>query len=552
MSSHPNAASSTQTHHNPTPTEDPVVDVVILGGGFAGAAFATLLGRLRPGTRSIVLEARAEGEYKVGNVGEATVELSAFFLYRVLGLYDLLSEEHLPKHGLRYWFSSSDATRLEEMSEVGAEHIPGIPSFQLHRVSLERRLRELAVAEGAQILRPARVRNVELAEDGPHRVCFEGESGPQSLRARWVIDASGRNTILSRQLGLRRRVEEHPTAAVWGRWRGVKDLDGTAVLGADPRTPKLKRLGAARRLATNHFCGRGWWAWAIPLAGGLDSIGLVWDKSRFELPGSGSKIDRYREFVTTTPGLRELLEDAEIADGDAMSYSHLPYRTERYADRGWALVGDAAAFLDPYYSPGLDHASISIYATARLLQRQLDGELPGDALGEALDQHNDLFLRSYPRWLEALYTDKYELLGDAQLTGASFLMDTALYYLGVVSPVYRDVEALAIPLFGQPVWQATAAYKFMKTYKARLVRLAEKRQRLGLYGQRNEEWRDFSGSFGLERESVKPLTQGIKIWAGLEWETFWASLRPGSRRPITTEPATREVGTREVGDASAA
>jgi flavin-dependent dehydrogenase len=126
----------------------------------------------------------------------------------------------------------------------------------------------------------------------------------------------------------------------------------------------------------------------IPLRGGETSIGVVYDKRLFEFPGGVPAREGFEDFIRTHSGIRELVEDAKMVEGDLNSYRHLPYTTDRYMDRGWALLGDAATFIDPFYSPGLDHASISVYSTTRLLRQDLMGELDDEALGTAVDEHN--------------------------------------------------------------------------------------------------------------------------------------------------------------------
>ena len=108
-------------------------DVVVVGGSFSGAGFATLLRRWRPDCRLLVVERAAAFTHRAG---EATVEMSSCFLHRVLRLNDHLAREHLPKHGLRYWFSDGGDRRLAEMTEVGPRELPRLPSFQLDRARL--------------------------------------------------------------------------------------------------------------------------------------------------------------------------------------------------------------------------------------------------------------------------------------------------------------------------------------------------------------------------------------------------------------------------------
>lgn len=517
-------------------------DIVAIGGAFAGAAFTLLLRRWLPGARVLIVERNAFFHRKVG---EATVEVSGCFLHRVLGLFDHLSREQLPKHGLRYWFADHAERSFFEMSEVGPKEMPRLASFQLDRAKLDQHLLDTARAEGAEVMRPARVAEVELGWP-ESRVTIESEAGLRTVRARWVLDASGRQTVISRKLKLHQRVEEHPTAAVWARFEGVKDMDGPQVLGGDPCQTRLQSIGPARRLATNHFCDYGWWCWVIPLSSGQTSIGLVYNKELYEPPGEGSLRERFLRFLASRPGLRELTAEAKIVEEewgeDFMQLSHLPYRTSQYMDKGWALVGDAASFLDPYYSPGLDHASMSIYATARIIEQDLKGGLGEAMLEKEVARHNAAFTRSYDRWLDALYIGKYELMGDADLLGAAFLLDTGLYYIGVVTPVQKNLEAIANPAFGIDLPQATWAYKLMKGINRRLQKLARLRRAAGTYGRNNVGLHRYSRAFGVGvSKSLPGLLKGFRIWMSVELECLGHRIRHGRVDTSAPVPAPVEM-----------
>ena len=515
-------------------------DVVIVGGAFSGASLAALLRRWRPERRVLVVERSEAFDRKVG---EATVEISSFFLHRVLGLHDLLAREHLPKHGLRYWFHADRRDELPEMTEVGPAEVPRLPAFQLDRAKLDESLLALARKEGAHVIRPGRIVDFDLGWPETSVEIETGDGERRRVVTRWLLDASGRHALLARKLRLRKRVEEHPTAAAWGRWSGVADLDGPSVLGKDPRKPRVPAIAPARRLATNHFCGYGYWVWAIPLADGDTSVGVVYDKSLFELPAGDSLEARYRSFLETAPGIRELLAKAQLREGDFHAYSHLPYTTSRYMDRGWALVGDAASFLDPYYSPGLDHASISTYATAKIVSGDLGGSLDESALDTAIETHNDQFLRSYPKWLAGIYLGKYELMGDAELTGASFLMDTALYYLGIVTPVHQDIDNLRIPVYGERIPPTRIAYRLMRFYNRRLVFLARHRRRTGVYGRRNRGERILRPAAGLGPAGAWPMLRaGLALWLKAELRRWWPGRREREVREVEN-PAPRETAT---------
>lgn len=513
-------------------------DVVVVGGALAGAATALLLRRFAPAARVLVVERQARFGRKVG---EATVEVSARFLHTLLGMSAHLEAEQLPKHGLRFWFTDGPGRGLDEMTEVGSAFVPKLPSFQLDRSTLDEAALAAAVAAGCELARPAKVTAVDVGWPESRLTLAHEEGDERRVTARWVIDASGRQVFLARRLGLLEEVDEHPTTAHWARWRGVADMDGPAVLGDDPERPRLPPLAPKRRNATNHFCGYGWWCWVIPLAGGDTSIGLVHDRRHFALPGEGEATlaERYRAFLAAQPGLRELVAGAEMAADDFLAYKHLPYRVARHAGRGWALVGDASGFIDPYYSPGLDMVTMTAWASARLVADELGGGLPEAALDERLAVHNRRFRRSYERWLDALYLGKYELMGDAELVACAYLVETALYYLGVVTPIYAEPEAAANPAFGLDNVGANLSYAFMSRFNRRLNRLARFRRATGRYGRQNVGRRFLGPVPGLGRHALPMLWSGLKLWLRLERDALGARLRYGRQDVSRPVPATR-------------
>lgn len=504
---------------------------MIVGGALSGAASALLLRRRLPECRILIVENADAFDQKVG---EATVEVSATFLSQVLDLSDYLWRAHLPKHGLRFWFSDRDDRHLSEMTEVGPRAVPEQLTFQLDRAELDEHLLRLAADAGAEVARPAKAEAVEIGWPRS-RVTLSGEGGEREVTCRWLIDASGRHSFLGRRLRLLERVESHPIAAMWGRWRGVANIDGQEITGQGGEPTLLPPIPASRFLATNHFCGYGYWCWLIPLRDGKTSIGVVYNKELVEWPDGWSLEDRYRRFLSSRPGLRDLLADAKLEPGDLRAYHHLPYRTSRYMDRGWALVSDAAGFLDPYYSPGLDHAAMSVTATAEIVGADLAGADDAE-IEERIKEHNRSFLRSYEWWLQSLYIGKYETLGDAQLTAASYLLDTSFYFQFLLRPIRRRLSDIRIPAFGLDLWQAAACYRFIRFYNRRLSRLARQRRQLGVYGRRNNGRHVLFRRFGYGLHGLPTLLRGLLLWTGAELATLFHRLRKGKLR-MTLPPA---------------
>ncbi len=369
-------------------------DVIILGGAFSGASAAILLRREHPQLRVLIIEKATAFDEKVG---EATTEMSAMFLTRRLAMWHHLEAEQLPKEGLRFWFSNEKVTGHANATEAGGYLRSAVPSFQLRRDALDEYLLATAVKEGAELLRPAKARDVQLGDfDSKLTVEVGNEAGDEvrELSCRWLLDATGRVTFLGRRLGIIERNDDHPTAAIWCRWRDVRNIDDLAArdgaLGA--------RNVSSRRLATNHYMGHGYWIWVIPLGNGETSVGVVFDKRIIDLHRSTNRGNDFIAFLKGIPALAELLDGASPRLDDLRFYGHLPYVTKQYMGKGWALLGDAAAFLDPYYSPGLDHAAFSVEATVALI----GAEAKGEDVTSKIDEHNVTFVRSYHRFFNGV------------------------------------------------------------------------------------------------------------------------------------------------------
>jgi flavin-dependent dehydrogenase len=490
-------------------------DVVILGGAFSGAAAAILLRRDRPDLSVLVIERLEAFDAKVG---EATTEMSGMFLTRRLAMWQHLEREHLPKEGLRYWFQNDKVHCHADASETGAYQRSTVPSFQLRRDALDEHLLATAVAEGAELVRPARVRDVELG-DFDHRVTYEKDGEAETVGCRWVLDATGRANFLGKRLGLIERNREHPTAAVWCRWEGVRHLDDVAARG-----PLHFARGnvTSRRLATNHYMGFGYWVWYIPLGNGETSIGIVFDTRLVKLDRGSNMAAEYLAFLRSIPAAAELLEGAEMRSEDLRTYSNLAYVTRQYMGNGWALMGDAAAFLDPYYSPGLDHASFSVEATVEIVKAQTSGE-PAEKTAARIAEHNATFDRSYRRFFQAIYQDKYFYMGEHDLLSASFLMDTAQYYIFVVMPAYK--------LFGRFFWMpvlgpkpAFFSYHMMRIYNRRFKAIALARRATGEAGRRNAG-RRVRALYDLRVAPFHMAARGVKLWMLAELDNLRLSVK---------------------------
>src|SRR5207249_12070262 len=126
-------------------------DVVIVGGAFSGAATALMLKRKRPKARVLVIEKTAEFDRKVG---ESTTEISSCYMTRILGLTHHLGHHHLPKQGLRLWFSKHRDQSFDDCVELGARYGARLAGFQVDRATLDTHLLDEAVRAGCELMRP--------------------------------------------------------------------------------------------------------------------------------------------------------------------------------------------------------------------------------------------------------------------------------------------------------------------------------------------------------------------------------------------------------------
>src|SRR5439155_10737241 len=234
-------------------------DVAIIGGALSGSAAALLLLRANPKLRVLIIEKSTAFSRRVG---EATVEVSAYFLSRVLGLTQYLNEAHLVKQGMRFWFFNSDTTCLADCSEFGGAYLARVPAYQVDRSTLDEEVLRRACAAGAELVRPASVSKVELNSGADQVLHVRNGEQNTTVSARWVLDASGVAALLARQEGWWRPNRKHPTTAVWAGWKGVKDWDG---LEWAQKYPEWSRAcHGIRATATNHLVADGWWAGCIP------------------------------------------------------------------------------------------------------------------------------------------------------------------------------------------------------------------------------------------------------------------------------------------------
>ncbi len=411
-------------------------DVAIVGGGVAALTLALELRRTRPRTRLLIVEPRDQPSPEITHtVGESTVEISAQYLRDRLELADHLNSAQIRKMGLRMFFSHDGNTDIAQRMELGSSSFTPQVTYQIDRGRLENELTRRCVSAGVEIT-AGRVTSVEFgAGHHPHTLHVQQGDATTSTTARWVVDASGRNRALPRQLELKRS-NEHHCNAVWLRVATEIDIGQWS----DDPNWQARLVEGDRAMSTNHLMGEGYWVWLIRLASGSTSVGIVADPA-FHAFSDFNTLEKARSWLAGhEPQCAAVVEQSRhlIKDFRVMKkYSHGATKVYDAQDR-WCLTGDAAVFLDPLYSSGLDLVAIGNGLITDMITRELDGENVVARSGI-----NDSLFRSLTdMWLN-IYCDQYKLMGSPAVMTAKVIWDIAFYW-GFLGLMYSNGRFVSV------------------------------------------------------------------------------------------------------------
>jgi len=386
-------------------------DVAILGGGLAGLTLGIQIKQRRPETSVLVLEKR-EGPAPLAafKVGESTVPAGAHYFANVIGMADHLRKEQNIKCGLRFFPPAAGNTDITKRVELGPMAYPPFETYQVDRGLFENKLAARARACGVDLTGGARVQEIELGD--PHRIAFDLVGERSTTTARWIVDAAGRASLIKRKLGLAADSGHHVNAA-WFRLAGGLDLEQWGA--SDSEWLGLTSKPGIRQYSTNHLMGEGYWVWLIPLATGPISIGVCADP-RFHPFEEISEFDAMLEWLRKhEPQLAASVENRLDDVEDFLRVEDFSYDVEQICSKDrWTLVGEAAAFADPFYSPGSDFIGLSNTLTTELVVRDLGGE----DISEYVEYFNGLYKRTFESVMSR-YRDMYPVFGDPWVIGAA-------------------------------------------------------------------------------------------------------------------------------------
>ncbi|HEX7370875.1 MAG TPA: NAD(P)/FAD-dependent oxidoreductase, partial [Rhodanobacteraceae bacterium] len=318
-------------------------DVLVIGGGPGGSTVSTLLAKR--GWRVTMLEKATHPRFHIGesllpaNMG-IFEEIGALEKLRALGRLKLGAD--FPRDDGSYYTFKFDRALGD------TPHF----SFQVVREDMDKMLFENAREHGVDARERVKVERIEFDANGV-TACIDTEGTKSTLRARYLVDASGRETFLGKQLKLVQRSDKHQSAAMFAHYTGID---------YNPDDP------AGNIISVNRFAHG--WAWFIPLPGGVTSVGCVCKPGYLKTRQGASNDDFMARTLAIVPGAPKRIARAERVSPVRFTGNY-SYACSKMAGHRWILIGDAWAFLDPVFSSGVYLAMYS----ARKACDVIDGSL---------------------------------------------------------------------------------------------------------------------------------------------------------------------------------
>lgn len=334
-------------------------DIVVIGGGPAGSLTATYLARA--GYQVVLLE---KAKHPRNTVGESLIPDFWKFCDEAKVTDKIAGEGFLRKAGGTVdWHGRSSRIAFKDFGYAR-------PALHVERDRFDYILLEHARAQGARVHEEIAVQNVEFNGDGAlvnYRAL--GDGLPAQISCRFAVDASGQNSVVARQLGLRIIDDDFRFMSVWGYFHDSKYLapDGQMHPAASAAT-----VPPTTYVSSVPDTGAWGWSWHIMLRK-WTSVGLVLpiDAAK-SVKGSAAAWESYLlQKCESMPRLNALLSGARLAPDSVRVIRDYSYSATQVAGPGFFLVGDAAGFVDPIFSIGVVLGMYSAQAAAWAIDRSM-------------------------------------------------------------------------------------------------------------------------------------------------------------------------------------
>lgn len=301
-------------------------DVVVIGGGPAGSTAGHVLAR--HGRKAIVVERDTFPRF---HIGESLLPANMEILERLGVRQEIEDAGSVPKYGARI-LRADGTPQVRIRFADGA--VPCAPhALQVVRATFDDILLRACRGAGAEVLEGHEAIRAEREGDSWRVVVKNDAREAREIRARHLIDASGRDTFLARKRRSKQMADGHRRIAIFAHYAGVRRDPGEE--GGDILV-LLRKDG---------------WLWVIPLADGATSIGLVVQGDAMRASERSAE-EVFEHAVAHTPAIASAVETAERCS-PIRTASNYSYECGDPARDGALSVGDARAFLDPVFSTGV-------------------------------------------------------------------------------------------------------------------------------------------------------------------------------------------------------
>lgn len=320
-------------------------EVLVMGGGPAGSTAAALLARL--GRKVILLEKAHHPRF---HIGESLLPMN-LPLFERLGVLDQVAAMGVFKPGADFEADNERGYNSFAFKRAIGNSPPH--AYQVWRQDFDRMLFEHARASGADGREGHEVVAVEQIDSRCSIAEVRLEDGRSyRISARYLVDATGRDTFLSSRKRLRRRNPEHQSAAIFGHFRGAERRPGE-----DAGNISIYRFEHG-------------WIWMIPLPDEVMSIGAVC-RPAYLKQRKGRTVDFLLETLRVSEGVSKRIRHAVLIGDEIRVTGNYSYDSTRMGGPGWVMVGDAFAFLDPVFSSGVYLAMSGAEQAARVIDDAL-------------------------------------------------------------------------------------------------------------------------------------------------------------------------------------
>ncbi|WP_434696090.1 tryptophan 7-halogenase [Pseudomonas sp. Z1-14] len=322
--------------------------VVIIGAGPSGAIAAALL--KRKGHDVLVIERQHFPRF---SIGESLLSHCLDFVEEAGMLEAVNAAGFQRKNGAA--FAWGERYSAFDFGDTFSEGKP--TTFQVQRADFDKLLADQAALQGVEIRYGQAIASADFSRGKPQLGVQREDGSEYRVEADFVLDASGYGRVLPRLLDLEAPSNFPPRQAVFTHIEDRID------------SPAFDR---EKILITTHPTQRDVWFWTIPFSGGRCSVGVVAAAEHFE--GRTDDLDAcLRGFINETPSLASVLGNA-VWDTPARTIGGYSANVKTLHGPGFALLGNAAEFLDPVFSSGVTIAMRSASMAAGVLHRQLQGE----------------------------------------------------------------------------------------------------------------------------------------------------------------------------------